>query len=359
MQADGTFFDGNTAADRAVTVQLDAAGIIFSGPSVAVQNWRFNNLSAIDPPRAGQPFRLTHMSHPGMRLIISDQAFIAALLEKAPQLRGGFNSRRAGKIALWIVGGLSIALIAAYLVLQLAPQKLALLLPDTWRDRIGAQIEASLTGGAKLCETANSRTALSAMAARLADGNPDLPPIAIRVYNIPVMNAFAMPGGRIVMTGELIRKAETPEEVAGVLAHELGHVVHLHSEAQLVRATGLQLLIAIATGGGGDMISSLAGLATILRYTRQAEAEADAFALTALENAAIDPMGLKRFFELVLKEEGKAWTGAFGKIEGALATHPGTEERIKAIRPLPAGIMPRPVLNAGQWQALKSVCGQS
>lgn len=356
MPADGTYFDGVTAADHAVTVRIEDSGLAISGPEVPPQTWRFNDLAAVDPPHADRPFRLTHMSRPGMRLVLTDAAFVAELLNKAPGLRGGFNPRRAGKVALWITGGLAILSLAAYLVLQFAPQKLAFLLPDAWRDKIGAQIEASLTGGAKPCETANGGAALSAMAARLADGNPGIPPVSVKVYNIPVMNAFAMPGGRIIVTGELIKKAEAPEEVAGVLAHELGHVVHRHSEAQIVRATGLRLLIAIATGGSSDTISSLAGLATILRYTRQAEAEADAFALKALENAAIDPLGLKHFLELVLKDEGKAWTGAFGKIEGVLATHPGTAERINAIRPLPAGITPRPVLDAGQWLALKSIC---
>ena len=357
MQANGVFFDGETALEHPVAVRLANGGLTISGATIAPQDWHFDAIAAVDPPHVDRPFRLTHVQRPGMRLILTDPAFIASLLAKAPQLRGGFNPRRAGKAAIWILGGLAALVLTAYLVLQFAPQKLAFMLPDPWRDKIGAQIETALTGGAKLCESPGGRRALSAVAARLSDGNPELPPISINVYAIPIMNAFAMPGGRIVITGELIRKAEAPEEVAGVLAHELGHVVHRHSEAQLVRATGLQIFIAIATGGGGDTISSLAGLATILRYTRQAEAEADAFALKALENAAIDPLGLKRFFELVLKEQGKRRTGTFGKIESAFATHPGTEERIKAIRPLPDGITPRPVLDNIQWQALKGICG--
>jgi len=356
MQTEGTFFDGETAANRAVAVGLEADGIAISGPEVPPQNWHLNDLVAVDPPHANRPFRLTHTLMPGVRLILTGPDFVAELLGKAPHLRGGFNPRRAGKAAMWIAGGLAALVLTAYLVLQLAPQQLAFLLPDAWRDKIGLQIERSLIGNAKLCENPSGRDAVSAMAARLEEGNPDLPTISIRVYNIPIMNAFAMPGGRIVITGELIRKAEAPEQVAGILAHELGHVVHRHSEAQLVRATGLQLLISIATGGGGDTISSLAGLATILRYTRRAEAEADVFALETLENAAIDPLGLKRFFELVLKEEGDTRTGAFGRIESAFATHPGTEERIKAIRPLPPEIIARPVLDADQWKALKGIC---
>jgi predicted Zn-dependent protease len=184
-----------------------------------------------------------------------------------------------------------------------------------------------------------------------------MPSVSIRIYDIPVMNAFALPGERIVIMRELIARAEAPEEVAGVLAHELGHVAGRHAEAQLIRATGLQLLFSAATGGGGDTITTAAGLAAILRYSRAAEREADAYALATLRAAAIDPLGLKRFFERIRKEEGARPTGAFGNIGSIFSTHPGTDDRIKAIGPLPNGIIPRPVLSDAEWQALKKICG--
>ena len=124
-----------------------------------------------------------------------------------------------------------------------------------------------------------------------------------------------------------------------------------------MRQNGFQVLIGALTSGNGNTMSSIAGLAAILRFSREAEAEADDFALAALAASEIDPMGLKRFFEVVLKEEGKHRAGTFSKIEPAFSTHPGTEERIKKIAPLPAGATSRPALSGEQWQALQKICG--
>jgi predicted Zn-dependent protease len=165
-----------------------------------------------------------------------------------------------------------------------------------------------------------------------------------------------MPGGRIIITRDLLERAEAPEEVAGVLAHELGHVAHRHSEAQLIRSIGLQLLLSAVTGGSSDTLGSVAGLAAILRYTRAAEREADAYANAILQKAAIDPMGLKRFFERLREQEGASAAGVWGRLGNVLATHPGTEERIELIKPLPEGVAARPVLSEAQWRELKRIC---
>jgi beta-barrel assembly-enhancing protease len=351
------YFDGQIAADQPVTATIGADALRFEGPQTPVQSWTYSELSAIERHHAGHAFRITHAGQPGARLVLRDDAFTAELLGRAPHLKGGLSLRGAGRIAAWVAGVLLAVMAAGYLVLQLAPQKLAFVLPDSWRERVGAQVETSLTGGAKLCTGEAGMAAVSAMTARLTEGTPDLPPLSIRVYDVPVMNAFAMPGERIVITAELIRRAARPEQVAGVLAHELGHVAMRHSEAQLVRVTGLQILVSIVTGGGSDTIGSMAGLAAILSYSREAEAEADDFAIAAMTASAIDTTGLREFFELILKEEGKPSTGPFSKIGSVLNTHPGTEDRIKKIHPLPDGTVARPVMTDDQWQALKRICG--
>ena len=165
-----------------------------------------------------------------------------------------------------------------------------------------------------------------------------MPPLRVRVYDIPIMNAFALPGGHIVLTRGLLREASEPGEVAGVLAHEIGHVAHHHPEAQMIRIAGMQVLISVATGtSGGNNASSLAGLAAILKSSRDAEREADAYAVAMLSAARIDPMALKHFLEKILKEEGKFSGGAFSNLGTVFSTHPVTTERIAQIKPLPAG----------------------
>jgi hypothetical protein len=352
------FFDGQTATDRPVTVRLDAGGVSFSGDGVALTRWPYSAVTPVDPFIAGRPLRLASSLAPGARLVIADDAFNAELIAQARHLRGGANVGRLARLMAWIFGGLALVALATYITMQFAPKPIAFMLPDKWRHRVGEQIEASMTEGAKLCANPRGMQAMSAMMARITEGNPDLPPVQIRAYDIPIMNAFAMPGERIVMTAELIRRAGRPEEVAGVLAHELGHVVNRHSEAQLVRVTGMQILFAIVTGGGGgDTISQMAGLAAILSYSRAAEEEADNYAIAAMTASAIDPDGLKTFFEKVLAEEKSGGGKTFGQVGQIFATHPGTEERISHIPPLPEGVVARPVMSEEKWKDLKGICG--
>jgi predicted Zn-dependent protease len=289
---------------------------------------------------------------------MSDRGFTEQLLTLAPHLKGGVNPKHALHLFAWIGGGLTILAGLIYLTLSFAPQKLALLLPDEWSKRVGDQMEASLVENAKVCHTPAGDNAVAAMLANLAEGNPDMPPLRVRIYDIPIMNAFALPGGHIVLTRGLLKNAAAPVEVAGVLAHEIGHAAHHHPEAQLVRIAGVQVLLSVATGtSGGTNASSLAGLAAILQSSRDAEREADAYAVAMLSAARVDPMGLKHFFEKILNEEGKSPGGALSKLGTVFSTHPVTSERIELIQPLPAGTPQKPPISEDQWKDLKAICG--
>lgn len=357
MRVDGRFFDGETARDHPVSAELAPQGLAIEGIEVPRRVWPLSGLVAISPVEAGRPVRLSHDTARDARLVITDRAFVRELVGRAPHLAGGFD---VGRIGRWAAIAAACALITAgvlYLTLSYAPQTLAFVLPESWRNTLGDQVEATLASGAKLCATSKDNATLQALGRRLGEGNPEAPTFELKVYDLDIVNAFALPGGRIVVTKKLIETAETPEEVAGVLAHEMGHVHHRHAEAQMVRAMGIELLLKIAAGGGGD-IGGFAGLLAILRYSRHAEREADSFALDELTKAAIDPLGLKRFFERVMKLEGDQGASGeiFGTVSDMMSTHPVTRERIDAIKPLPQGLAPRPALSDADWAILKKIC---
>jgi len=358
MRVDARFFDGEIARDHVASAELVPEGLAIEGIEVSRRVWSLSGLVAISPIEAGRPVRLGHDSAPGARLVITDQAFVRELVGRAPHLAGGFNVRKTGRWAAIIAVCALITAGILYLTLSYAPQTLAFVLPESWRHTLGDQVEATLAGGAKLCATSTSNMALADLASRVAQGDPEAPLFELKVYDIDIVNAFALPGDRIVLTRKLIETAGAPEEVAGVLAHEMGHVYHRHAEAQMVRAMGIELLLKIASGGGGDL-GGLAGLLAILRYSRDAEREADSFALDQLKKVAIDPLGLKRFFERMMKLEGDRGSsgGIFGTVSDMMSTHPVTKERIDAIKPLPEGTAARPVLTDADWASLKKICG--
>jgi beta-barrel assembly-enhancing protease len=357
LKARGQFFDGQSARAHGVEVVLNDQRLTIAGPTIGGERrWPLAGLEAVETPAPDHPLRLRNAVAPGERLIIADRALAEALLPLAPQLTRPVDPRKMLRYAAMIAAGLLLVVLLGYALLSLLPPAFARLMPEEWRERLGRQAEQSFVGSYSECKSREGSRALAALGYRLFEGNADLAPdFTLRVYRLPVINAFTLPGGRIILSGKLIEAAKDPDEVAGVLAHELGHVDSRDPEVALLRLTGLQLLISLATGSdGGSILSNIAGLATLLRYTRAAEIRADDYAQMLLNRARIDPIGLKRFLEAVKKlEDSQKSAGALG---GLLSTHPATEERIARIGPLENGPA-RPVMNSELWHALKAICG--
>jgi beta-barrel assembly-enhancing protease len=356
MKARSQFFDGETARVHDVDVALMGEGLLITGTTIGNQrNWPLAGLEAVEGLVPDRPLRLRSETAPGERLIINDRALIEAIRPLAPQLTRPLGARKILRFAVMTIAGLALVALIGYGLLSLLPPVVARLMPEEWRERLGRQAEQSFIGSYAECKSAAGTRAVAALGYRLFENNADLAPdFTLRVYRLPAINAFALPGGRIILSGKLIDAAKTPEEVAGVLAHELGHVDSRDPEVALVRLTGLQLLISLATGSdGGSVLSNLAGLATLLRYTRTAEIRADDYAQMLLNRAKIDPLGLKRFFESVRKLEEARTPG--GPLGGLLSTHPATEERIARIKPLENGPA-RSVMSDALWRALKAIC---
>ncbi len=138
-------------------------------------------------------------------------------------------------------------------------------------------------------------------------------------------NAFALPGGTVVVTDELAALAKSDDELAGVIAHELGHLEHRHGLRALLQAVGVG---ALASGALGDFEGVLAGAGPLLlqlQYSRGFEREADNFARRTLAEADADPRALGRM--LVRLEAANA----SGGLPAYLSTHPATEERRRAL----------------------------
>jgi beta-barrel assembly-enhancing protease len=142
----------------------------------------------------------------------------------------------------------------------------------------------------------------------------------------PAINAFALPGGVIVVHTGLIRAARRPEELAGVLAHEVQHVELRHSLRALIKEMGLRGLWAATTGDLGGTLAGQAALKlTSLRFSRDAEREADARGFAVLVARNIDPQGMVDFFGTMKREAGAtppAW----------LSTHPDSDARQESLR---------------------------
>jgi predicted Zn-dependent protease len=157
------------------------------------------------------------------------------------------------------------------------------------------------------------------------------------VVNIDQINAFAVPGGFVYMNRGLIEAADNLSELAGVVAHEIGHVEARHSAEMLERAQAAEAGLVIGSILLGGPPEGLAGAAVnvgaqayFAHHSREAENEADAIAVDLLPGAGIDPAGLVTFFRELLEERQRAPS----QLEQWFSTHPLTEERIANVRSL-------------------------
>jgi predicted Zn-dependent protease len=162
-----------------------------------------------------------------------------------------------------------------------------------------------------------------------------------------MVNALTLPGGRVLVMRGLIDKAQDGAELAGVIAHELGHVAHRDPTTLLLRQVGIGFIA--ASLGWNDALANAGGIAQdlmTLSYSRRAEAAADAAGEAYLNRAGLRADGLGRFFAHLEATEGHG-------VIALLATHPPTEERRAHSTRSTDGALP---LSDAEWVAVRSMC---
>ena len=144
------------------------------------------------------------------------------------------------------------------------------------------------------------------------------------------INAFALPGGYMAIHTGLILKADRPEEVLGVMAHELAHVTEQHSMRILIKQIGLRAFLSFFLGDLASVTDILVANAPSLlhlKFSRDHETEADAVGFEYLERANIDPSGMVGFFQKIKEEHEESGMSMEGALS-ILSTHPATDDRI-------------------------------
>jgi predicted Zn-dependent protease len=295
---------------------------------------------------------LTSSFMPGATLFVADRDFVRSVVTRAPQLSAasfGWQAARPWMIAAAIV---LLALAASWAV-DFSPAKaVARMMPDRLRTTIGEKVIVGMVGTRRECREEAGRAALDRLVARLQSATSAASRFNVRVLDWSLVNAFAVPGEQIVLTRGIIAQAKSADEVAGVLAHEMGHGLELHPESSLVRIIGLSAAFELMMGGGGGTLANVGLLITQLSYTRSAEREADARALLLLQQAGISAAGLAAFFERAGETEKKIGAPDFN----VLRTHPQSRERAEAIAARPT-YPATPAMSPDDWRALRSICG--
>ncbi|MCR6631547.1 MAG: M48 family metallopeptidase [Magnetospirillum sp.] len=339
---EGRFNDGRTAASRKVLVTPKAGGLDIRGEDgLLVAFWRTDDLRADGDLPGGKGVRLRCATDTGARLTLERAEFIRPLLPRKPRLP-------------WAKLGAALVLAAAlgaglWLGLPAASRTLANLVPAAWEQRWGDAVAAGFQRRWGACRQPAGEAALHLLTDRLAAGlPPDQRPRRVVVVRTPDVNAFALPGGTVLIFSGLLADAQSPDEVAGVLAHEIAHLRFRHPTAALIRAAGVGVVVTLITGDSSGLVATGAGMALAGAYSREDEAAADRGAVALLADAGLDAQGLATFLRrLAAHPNGlPQW----------LNSHPDSAARAQAVEA--AAKAGAPALGPEQWAALKGICGQ-
>jgi predicted Zn-dependent protease len=202
--------------------------------------------------------------------------------------------------------------------------------------------------GHRACAGPGGTEALSALLHRIEPKAKDLD---VRVVNLPIVNAVTLPGGKIVIFDRLIQEAQTPDEVAGVIAHEIGHVRHRDVMESLLRQLGLSVLLGGLDGNVGGYTNALLAAT----YSRDAETRADGYAIDALNRAGVSPEPIAQFFRRLSGGEMKGEGAA--RIMNYFSTHPmSTDRAARFDHAANAHGKYSPALDADAWSKLRAIC---
>ena len=372
LEAEGSFFDGSSAAKHKVILRLDEVRGLLSFDGEALEQpeeWPLAELRLLrDQPQGGWLSFALHIQgedetlHHEARLSCRDGAMNAVLRRAAPYLtrrdiHKGTGARVVTKLTVAVVAVLAMI----FVILPAMATSLAHIMPREREVQFGRavvnQMEWFLAGSAETDLTCNNEAGLAAlrkMEARLIEGREMEYDLDIRVFDDEMVNAFAAPGGQIVIVRGLLDKATSADAVAGVLAHEIGHVENRDATIGALRAAGSAGLLSMVLGdfSGGTLAVLVTEHLISTSYTREAGILADDFALEALHEAEVSSEGLASFFDYILGLEGGG-----PALPAYLNTHPPSQARADKSRAhAETQSKTSSVLTDAEWTALKAIC---
>jgi Zn-dependent protease with chaperone function len=359
------YFDGITSKRHDVIVEAAASAlrIIDDSQSHVVDAWNYADLRARSSPEG--VMRLGRRGEVALaRLEVRDAALAAAIDERAPALdRGGAADRRLRqRVVVLSLAAIASVVLTAVFGMPVLANKITPIIPLRIEKKFGEAIDrqvrtmldAERSSEAFLCGAgageAPGRKALDKVVQDLEQTAHAPYHFHVEVVRQPVTNAFALPGGHIYVYDGLLKKSETAHELAGVIAHEMGHVVHRDGTRTVLESAGLSFLFGMMLGdfvGGGAVVIAAK---TILSssYSRHAEAAADRYSVELMQKAGGDPKALGAILSRIAADKDEGFE--------LLRDHPETKNRIAAINAVSTEGRPQPLLSGAEWKALKAIC---
>jgi Zn-dependent protease with chaperone function len=350
----GIFFDGQSNRRHAIELRL-AGSIEIIENGISLASWPYQDVRRVDAPAGAM--RLSSVSAaPLARLELRDPVAWRDIESRCPALSGpgGVRPISVARIAAWSLVATVVIIGLIWFGVPVVADQLAEALPIGWERPLGEavdkQVRVMFPG--KPCSGPDGRAALVKLVAELqtAARLPIMPDPVVLRSSIP--NAFALPGGRVYVLSALLDRAQSPDELAGVLGHEFGHVSHRDGLRRLIRDGGTAFLVGLLFGDVSGAGAALFAARSLLSaaYSRDIEAGADGFGIAVMHRLGrpTAPLGdlLKRL------------TGPGDVQLSLLQDHPLTPDRVRRLKQEDAAPSGPDLLDPVEWQALRRICEQ-
>jgi Zn-dependent protease with chaperone function len=360
----GVYFDGVTSAKHIVTVAANGPGLeIYGAARKLIAEWPYARLVHLNAP--AHIFRLGLRDSDRLeRLEIDDADFAHAIDLACPDIDrtdARAKSERRGAVAWSLAAVASLLLVAFYGIPQLATQ-IGRMLPHQIEQNLGRagdiRFRTAFNDGPRdrpfECGSGPGETqgkqAFDTLIARIAKAAGLDIPLHAAVVRRPEPNAFALAGGYIYVLQGLIDNAKDVDEVAAVIAHELGHIANHDGTRSVLHSAGLSLVFGMILGDfvGGAAVVVAAQMLLKAAYSRQQEAVADDFAVRTLQELNANPRALATFLDRVARNV---------RPRSIFLGHPSVPERLARINAIAVkherGV---PLLSEAEWAALRRIC---
>lgn len=355
------YFDGDTPAPFAVDPRIEGGELVIALSDGRDIRWPVKDIRRLPDSAAKTNAILRWTGDPVARLILKEPKLLRAL----PRLTRRAPPKGRGRLAAWALGAVAAVVVQVFVLVPLLADNLAGFIPPRGERALGeatlghirAALDSSGLGEIPVCEAPDGRVALDALTARLTEGTKYADGLSVLVLDHPMVNAFALPGGYVVLFDGLIAASEGPDGVTAVLAHEIGHVASRDPTRNALRSAGSIGVLGLLLGdfAGGAVVLMLSEQLISAQYSQAAEAGADAFAHEMLEDAGINPGALGDMFETLRNRYGDR-----NGLQAHFLSHPSLGSRIDAAQ---AAVDQEATYTASMspedWKALQGICGGS
>ena len=296
--------------------------------------------------------RQVYVKDPAVIHALKTSAHLEVSRHTRQSMKGAARARHASTIWIWVaVASISAVLAGLWLASDVLVRMAVNRIPIEWERTLGESARQEMLTGQRVLTEGPAVKAVEEITRRLTDHVPSSPyRFDVTVVRNDAVNAVALPGGSVIVYTGLLKQAESPEEVAGVLAHEINHVLLRHGVESMVQSVGVMALVMVLLGNQQGLIGALERLGiqlTTMKFSREKETEADLHGLHLLHKANISPAGLIQFFERLSKTEGAP--------VALLSTHPMSAERAARLKKEEEALPSHtPETFAFDWQGIKS-----